>query len=83
MQGAERTVNPLLPNGLRLPRVQCLSIRERRSARSLGVALASVDVSEDYQRQRLHDVVASVSCFETDWQTLSNAAVMTTMVSGL
>jgi hypothetical protein len=49
---------------------------------SLGVALASVDESKEHQCQRPLTSSLPFSCFETDWQTLSNAAVMTTMVSG-
>ena len=77
-QRAERTVNALLPNCLRLPNGHCLSIRGRQSPRSRSalhsprstcrrIISASVFLTSSLPFIR----------FETDLQTVSNAAVMT------
>jgi hypothetical protein len=47
------------------------------------VALSLIDMSGDYQCHSPAHIIAVIHRLESDWQTLSNAAVMTAMVSGL
>jgi hypothetical protein len=47
------------------------------------VALSLIDMSEDYQCHSPAHIIVVIHPPRSDWQILSNAAVMTAMVSGL
>jgi hypothetical protein len=72
-----------LPHGPRLPTVRACQFAEGNIGEPYWVALSLIDVSKDYNA---NDCITSSLPFiraERDWRTLSYAAVMAAMASGL